>query len=57
MARLALERGGHIRLGLEDFAGDRTPSNQELLDEVTSLARALGRSPAGSSGTARILGL
>jgi 3-keto-5-aminohexanoate cleavage enzyme len=57
MARLALERGGHIRLGLEDFAGDRTPSNQELLDEVTSLARSLGRSPAGSSGTARILGL
>jgi 3-keto-5-aminohexanoate cleavage enzyme len=57
MAKLALERGGHIRLGLEDFAGDRTPSNLELLGEVTSLARSLGRSPAGSGGTARILGL
>jgi 3-keto-5-aminohexanoate cleavage enzyme len=57
MARLALERGGHIRLGLEDFAGDRTPSNPQLLAELVDLARALGRSPAGSAGTARILGL
>ena len=57
MARLALERGGHIRLGLEDFAGERTPSNLELLGEVVSLARSLGRSPAGSAGTARIFGL
>lgn len=57
MARLALDRGGHIRLGLEDFAGDRTPSNRELLDEIAGLARSLGRAPAGSAGTARILGL
>ena len=57
MARLALERGGHIRLGLEDFAGDRTPANVELLDEVAGLARTLGREPAGSRATAAILGL
>jgi len=57
MARLALEKGGHIRLGLEDFAGDRTPTNMQLLEEVVSLARSLGRNPAGSAGTARILGL
>lgn len=57
IAKLALERGGHIRLGLEDFAGERTPPNLELLGEVVSLARALGRRPAGSKGTARILGL
>ena len=56
-ARLALERGGHIRLGLEDFAGDRPPSNQELLGELVGLAGSLGRSPTGSAGTARILGL
>jgi uncharacterized protein (DUF849 family) len=57
MAKLALERGGHVRVGLEDYAGERTPSNLELLDEVAGLARSLGRSPAGSAGTARILGL
>lgn len=57
MAKLALEKGGHIRLGLEDFAGERTPSNRQLLGEVVDLARSLGRSPAGSAGTARILGL
>jgi len=57
MAKLALERGGHIRLGLEDFAGERTPSNLDLLGEVVALARSLGRSPAASAGTARILGL
>ncbi len=57
MAKLALERGGHIRLGLEDYAGDRTPTNRELLGEVVALAASLGRSPAGSAGTGRILGL
>jgi len=57
MARLALERGGHIRLGLEDFAGERTPTNLELLDQVAGLASALGREPAGSRETARMLGL
>lgn len=57
MARLALERGGHVRLGLEDFAGDRTPSNAELLGEVAGLARSLGRTPADSAATARILGM
>lgn len=57
MAKLALEKGGHIRLGLEDYAGDRTPSNRELLGELVALAASLGRSPAGSRGTARILGL
>ena len=25
LARLALERGGHVRVGLEDYAGPRTP--------------------------------
>lgn len=57
MARLAMERGGHIRLGLEDFAGEDTPSNGELLADLADLARSLGRTPAGGAGSARILGL
>lgn len=57
MARLAMERGGHVRLGIEDFAGDRAPSNATLLKELADQARALGRVPAGSRGTAAILGL
>ena len=57
MARLALERGGHVRLGLEDYAGDRTPSNRELLDEIVGLSRSLGRPPATCREAAQMLGL
>lgn len=57
MARLAIERGGHIRLGLEDFEGDRTPSNAQLIDEVVELARAMGRPAATPRQAAELLGL
>jgi uncharacterized protein (DUF849 family) len=57
LARLALERGGHVRVGLEDYAGTRTPANDELVREVTALARAVGRPVASCTETARILGL
>jgi len=46
MARLALERGGHLRVGLEDYAGPRSPSNEELVAEAVALCRAVGRPPA-----------
>ncbi len=57
MARLALERGGHLRVGLEDYAGPRTPTNTELVDEVTALARGAGRPVASPSQTAEMLGI
>lgn len=57
MAALALERGGHLRVGLEDYAGPRTPTNAELVEEVASLARRAGRPVASPDETARILGL
>jgi uncharacterized protein (DUF849 family) len=57
MARLALERGGHVRVGLEDYAGPRTPTNAELVGEVTALARAAGRSVATPAQAARLLRL
>jgi 3-keto-5-aminohexanoate cleavage enzyme len=57
LARLALERGGHVRVGLEDHAGERRPSNLELLDEATSLLAALGRRPATCAEAREMLGV
>lgn len=57
MARLALERGGHLRVGLEDYGGPRTPNNQELVDEAVVLCHEIGRPPATCEESARILGL
>lgn len=57
MAKMAIERGGHVRLGLEDYAGDRTPSNLELLQEVAGLSRSLGRRPATPAEAAHQLEL
>jgi 3-keto-5-aminohexanoate cleavage enzyme len=34
IAELAIERGGHIHVGLEAFGGSRTPTNPELIREV-----------------------
>lgn len=56
-AKLAIERGGGVRLGLEDYAGERTPTNRELLDEVVNLCRELGRTPATSRQAAALLKL
>ena len=40
IARTALERGGHLRVGLEDFGGKRAPSNQELVREAVAALHA-----------------
>jgi 3-keto-5-aminohexanoate cleavage enzyme len=45
IARLALERGGHVHVGLEAYDGARRPTNVELVTEVVALARSLGREP------------
>jgi 3-keto-5-aminohexanoate cleavage enzyme len=57
LARLAIERGGHVRVGLEDFGGERTPTNVALVEEVVALAKAAGRKIATPAEAARILGL
>jgi 3-keto-5-aminohexanoate cleavage enzyme len=57
MARLALERGGHVRVGLEDYAGERTPSNLELVEEVVELAQKLGRPIADGATAAKLMGV
>jgi 3-keto-5-aminohexanoate cleavage enzyme len=57
IARATLEQGGHLRVGLEDHAGDRTPSNLELTCEVVALCQEVGRPVATPAQTIEILGL
>jgi 3-keto-5-aminohexanoate cleavage enzyme len=57
MARLAIERGGHVRVGLEDFGGARAPANAELVAEVVEIAAQCGRPIATPAEAAGILGL
>lgn len=46
LAEIAIARGGHVRVGLEDFTGSDQPTNQELVAAAASIARAHGRRPA-----------
>lgn len=55
LARLALERGGHLRIGLEDYVGDDQPTNAELIARAVELCHAVGRPVASPDEAARIL--
>ena len=57
LARSALERGGHLHLGLEDHASAKQPTNAELVHEAVSLCRSVGRPVASCVEAARILDL
>jgi uncharacterized protein (DUF849 family) len=57
VARAALERGAHLHVGLEDFAGDRTPTNLELVREAVALCADVGRPVATCAEAAAILDL
>jgi 3-keto-5-aminohexanoate cleavage enzyme len=57
VAKLALERGGHLRVGLEDYAGPRQPANVELVRQAVELARAVGRPVASCAEATAILKL
>jgi 3-keto-5-aminohexanoate cleavage enzyme len=57
LARYAVERGGHIHLGLEFFAGERMPTNVELVNEAVAVCDALGVAVATCDEAAEILGL
>ena len=57
IARYAIDAGGHVRVGLEDYRGERKPSNPELVAELAILAKSRGRPIAGPRAAARILGL
>ncbi len=55
--QLTLERGGHLRVGHEDYAGDRPRPNHELVAEVAALAADMGRPVATATQAVEILGL
>jgi uncharacterized protein (DUF849 family) len=54
LARLALERGGHLQVGLEPYAGAHAPTNADLVLEAADLAARLGR-PVATPAQAREL--
>ena len=53
----ALARGAHLHVGLEDHAGDRKPTNVELVQEAVELCEAAGRPVATIAETEAILDL
>jgi uncharacterized protein (DUF849 family) len=55
LPRLALERGGHLRVGLEDFFTAK--SNVDEVQRARALANELGRPLATSAEAEKILGL
>jgi uncharacterized protein (DUF849 family) len=57
LAELAIERGGHVRVGLEDYAGSQQPRNEELVDRVARMARKRGRPIATPAEAAEIIGV
>jgi 3-keto-5-aminohexanoate cleavage enzyme len=57
MARLALERGGHLRVGLEDYRGAEARSNLDLVEAAAAVCRQVGREPARCAEARAILGL
>ncbi|OYW16819.1 MAG: hypothetical protein B7Z52_07865, partial [Burkholderiales bacterium 12-64-5] len=52
VARYALERGGHLRVGIEDTAGGTDMTNRETVEAAIALAAEVGRPVA--SGAAAI---
>ncbi len=57
VARMAIERGGHLHVGLEDWAGPGHPDNEELVMAAATVCADLGRAVATRADAAEILGL
>lgn len=57
LAEYALELGGHLRVGLEDYGGPGQPSNVELIERAIELCGRKGRPVASATEAADILGI
>ena len=57
LAAEAIGRGGHVRVGLEDWAGPDEPSNAALVRAAVALVERLGRAPATIAQTRALLGI
>jgi uncharacterized protein (DUF849 family) len=58
VARLAVERGGHLHVGLEEhFDPDRKPTNAELVAQAAELCESAGRGVASFKDAAERLNL
>jgi uncharacterized protein (DUF849 family) len=57
LADLAIARGGHVRVGLEDYAGPGQPTNQELVLQIVARAKRVGRPIATAAEAAALLRL
>jgi len=58
IAKLALELGGHLHVGIEEhFDPERKPTNEELVLEAVRLVEKVGRPVATRADAERILGL
>ena len=53
----AVARGGHLRVGLEDYGGPRKPRNTDIIREAVEIGKHAGRTPASATETLRLLGL
>jgi 3-keto-5-aminohexanoate cleavage enzyme len=57
LAELAIERGGHVRVGLEDYTGPGQPRNEDLVASIAEMAIRHGRPIATSAEAAEIIGV
>ena len=57
LAERAIRRGGHVRVGLEDWEGPGEASNAELLRAAVALVDRLGCTPATGTQARTILGI
>jgi len=57
IAEWTLQQGGHLHVGLEDWAGEGQPTNEELVRAAVALCAKAGRPVATHDQTTELLGM